>query len=58
VPVGRLSLRHALIGGATAALLWESPATFLCGTTHPCRKFRWLRIAYDVDCCAVECRDW
>jgi membrane protein len=23
MPVGRLSLRHALIGGATAALLWE-----------------------------------
>jgi membrane protein len=23
VPVGRLSLRHALIGGATATLLWE-----------------------------------
>ena len=24
MPVGRLSLRHALIGGATAALLWEA----------------------------------
>src|SRR4029077_16122457 len=23
IPVGRLSLRHALIGGATATLLWE-----------------------------------
>ena len=23
MPVGRLSLRHALIGGVTAALLWE-----------------------------------
>lgn len=23
MPVGRLSLRHALIGGASAALLWE-----------------------------------
>jgi uncharacterized BrkB/YihY/UPF0761 family membrane protein len=23
MPVGRLSLRHALIGGLTAALLWE-----------------------------------
>ena len=23
MPVGRLSLRHALIGGITAALLWE-----------------------------------
>ena len=23
MPVGRLSLRHALIGGATATLLWE-----------------------------------
>jgi membrane protein len=23
MPVGRLSLRHALIGGATAAVLWE-----------------------------------
>jgi membrane protein len=23
MPVGRLSLRHALIGGATAAFLWE-----------------------------------
>jgi uncharacterized BrkB/YihY/UPF0761 family membrane protein len=23
MPVGRLSWRHALIGGATAALLWE-----------------------------------
>ena len=24
MPVGRLSLRHALIGGITAALLWEA----------------------------------
>jgi uncharacterized BrkB/YihY/UPF0761 family membrane protein len=24
MPVGRLALRHALIGGATAALLWEA----------------------------------
>jgi membrane protein len=23
MPVGRLSLRHALVGGATAAVLWE-----------------------------------
>jgi YihY family inner membrane protein len=23
MPVGRLSLRHALLGGVTAALLWE-----------------------------------
>jgi YihY family inner membrane protein len=23
MPVGRLSLRHAMIGGATAAVLWE-----------------------------------
>ena len=26
MPVGRLSLRHALIGGVTAALLWEAHA--------------------------------
>lgn len=24
MPVGRLSLRHALIGGATATILWEA----------------------------------
>ena len=29
MPVGRLSLRHALIGGTTAALLWEATRHFL-----------------------------
>ena len=29
MPVGRLSFRHALIGGATAALLWEATRHFL-----------------------------
>jgi membrane protein len=29
MPVGRLSLRHALIGGTTAALLWEVTRHFL-----------------------------
>jgi membrane protein len=38
MPVGRLSLRHALIGGATATLLWEITATSSHGITQPCRK--------------------
>jgi YihY family inner membrane protein len=29
MPVGRLSLRHALIGGTVAALLWEATRHFL-----------------------------
>ena len=29
MPVGRLSMRHAIIGGVTAALLWELTRHFL-----------------------------
>src|SRR5205823_13068968 len=42
MPVGRLSLRHALIGGATAAVLWEITRQFSSGTTRPCRRFSWF----------------
>jgi membrane protein len=42
LPVGRPSLRHALIGGVTATLLWEITATFWFGTTPPCRRSRWF----------------
>jgi YihY family inner membrane protein len=38
MPVGRLSLSHALIGGVTAALLWEVARASWSGTSPPCRR--------------------
>ena len=38
MPVGRLALRHALIGAVTAALLWEVTRHCWSGTSAPCRR--------------------
>ena len=58
MPVGRLSLRHALIGGTAATLLWEITRHLLVWylLDHFADSAR-LRIADDIDCRAIECRD-
>ncbi len=58
MPVGRLSLRHALIGGTAATLLWEITRHLLVWYYSTISQIQLvLRIAYDIDCRVVECRD-
>jgi membrane protein len=59
MPVGRLSLRHALIGGVTAAVLWEISRHILRLVLHiHVANSGGLRVAYDFDCGAAQFRDW
>jgi len=58
MPVGRLSWRHALIGGITAAILWEITRHILVWYYTSMSQIQLVWFAYDFDRGIAQCRNW